>query len=166
MNAKERNRMERNVSLVLLVFFVGVMMLVVHGRTLVILEDPNCVQLDYDRGLVPFAYDVNAVVGALLPPYECTAGKVNWRGRWCDLEGDPVTITVESAPTAMTLTFDEPAQICTLAGELPVGVHAVVFRLVDVPLNAKPKDRQVTLLINCLPRPNTAPALYEVPREN
>lgn len=140
----------------------GIVVWATHGRILYVVADANCVQVSIDPNTVDFPVNAELALqvrGALLPPAHARAGKFNWRGRYCDPEGDPVTITLATAPAGMSLSF-EPGQIAVVAGELTAGVHVIVFHLVDAPTNAPPAAADVTLLVKVDARPNTPPVLY------
>jgi hypothetical protein len=159
----ERNRRERQV-LIMAALLVPWILIVANdqARTLYVLADPNCTQIDFERTRIDFAYDPNQIVGSLLPPVERPAGKFNWFGHVCDAEGDPVLITLQAAPAGLTLDVNDAGAVVTLAGELGPGLHAVVFHMVDVPPAgvARPAERNVTLLVRVAERANTPPVLY------
>jgi hypothetical protein len=131
------------------------------GRVFYVVADANCVQMDYDPNQIDFAYDPNQVQGHLIGVVECTAGvKFNQNGDWCDPEGDPVTITLQSGPDWVSMTVDPDFQQFTLAGmALSPGVYYVVLELVDTPIGGSPAIRTATVILHAMARPNTAPAV-------
>lgn len=163
MNVNERNRME-------LLAYVGVLIAAIlamgelldtratNGTTFVLLADANCVQTAWG-GPIPFAYDPNTVAGVLIDVEDVTAGKYNRTGRCCDPEGDPFTIELLVAPAGMQVTQDAAAGTWTLAGDLTIGVHAIVVHAVDAPEYGEPNDCVVTVLVRAGPRPNVPPAV-------
>jgi hypothetical protein len=122
------------------------------------IADGNCVQPSWG-GPIPFAYDANEVAGILLDVEEVTAGKYNRTARYCDPEGDPVTVELLVGPAGMQVTQDVDEQTWTIAGDVPVGVTAIIVRAIDDPENGDPNYVVVTVLVNAIPRPNLPPAL-------
>ena len=131
------------------------------GRVFYVIADANCVQTDYDPNQINFAYDPNQIQGHLLGVVECTAGiKFNQEGDWCDPEGDPVTITLQSSPAWVSLTVNPEFQSFTLAGMAPMlGVYYVTLELVDAPVGGSPATRTATIIFHAHSRPNVAPSV-------
>ncbi len=131
------------------------------GRALYLLPDPNCTQVDQDPNYVKFAYDPNQVVGHLIGAVDCYHKiKMNLPGSYCDPENDPVLIALESSPAWISMTSDPLARTFMLAGEPShVGVDYIVLTLTDIPPDGAPKVTEATILLNVLPRPNSAPVV-------
>lgn len=158
-NVRERNALELVVVLGIVAMLAGYLLAVASATVFVAIADPNaCVQTTWG-GPIPFEYDPNAVVGVLLDVEEVTAGKYNRTGLYCDPEGDPVRVELLAGPDGMQVTQDSQAKTWTIAGDVPVGVTAIIVRAIDAPANADPNWVVATVLVHAATRPNLPPAL-------
>jgi hypothetical protein len=157
-NVRERNALEIVVVLGIVAMLAGYLLAVASATMFVVVADPNCVQTSWG-GPIPFAYDPNGVAGVLIDVEEVTAGKYNRTGRFCDPEGDPVTVELLAGPAGMQVTQDDQAQTWTIAGDVPIGVTAIIVRAIDAPQNADPNFVVATVLVHGTPRPNLPPVL-------
>ena len=138
----------------------ALVVVVTIGRPLVVLADPNaCVPRTWSVSAVPFAFDPNVVAGRLIDVIECDAGPFARAGKYCDPDGDPVTIAIESGPAGIEIEQDTMLEVWTLRGPLAPGVHAIVVRAVDDPAWGVPAADLVTVLVRAR-APNRCPVLY------
>lgn len=160
MNVRERTNLEMLIlGLVALVVIVVLQAGRARSTTFAAVADPNgCTQVTW-AGPIPFEYDPNEVAGILIDVEEVTAGKFNRTGRYCDPEGDPVTIDLLVGPPGMQVTQDDAGKTWTLAGDVPIGVTAIIVRAIDAPQNADPNFVVVTVLVHASPRPNVRPVV-------
>lgn len=138
------------------------------GTVLIVAEAGagDCIQVTTDATRASWTVDPDKIVGFLLPPiptdpnqWTVTAGKYNRVGTFCDPNGDPVVITLESAPASMSIVQDNDRHTWTIAGDLEPGPHYIVVKAVDVPRYGTPITTVVTVAVLATVPPNRAPVL-------
>jgi hypothetical protein len=135
--------------------------LVLPGKVLVVLADPNCVQRSFDPNASPFPIEAARVVGALLPPVEVQIGTFNRIGTFCDEQDHPVSIVVTDPDSPLVVDVNNVDKTWTLTGDLTEeGVLYFVLETFDHPLDGESASAFVTLAIKVVPKPNSPPVLF------
>ncbi len=158
---RERNKMELAAWVAAVaVCATGLVIDRIAGGELVIAASDRCEQIRWG-GDIPPAFDPNAIQGTLIDVQRVTAGKYNRTGPCCDPNDDPFDVELIEAPAGFSVRVDPNAGTWTIAGELPIGVYAIIARAIDRPeyRKAQPKSRTVTILVEAVEPFNAPPVL-------